>query len=145
MALASGGGHWVQLRRLRPAFDGFEMIWVTTRASLGEDVDDGDFRLVPEANRWHKWRLVRCAIAVAFLLLRTRPDVIVTTGAAPGYLAIRFGRLLGAHTIWIDSIANADELSLSGEKALRQADVCFTQWSHLAGLDGPRYEGTVFG
>ena len=42
------------------------------------------------------------------LLLRHRPDVIVTTGAAPGYFALRFGKLLGARTIWIDSMANAE-------------------------------------
>lgn len=74
-----------------------------------------------------------------------RPDVVVTTGAAPGYLAIRLGKLLGARTIWIDSVANADELSMSGRRALQQADVCITQWEHLADRDGPHYYGSVFG
>jgi hypothetical protein len=48
-------------------------------------------------------------------LLRVRPDVIVSTGAPCGYVAIRMGRLLGARTLFIDSIANAVQPSLSGQ------------------------------
>ena len=80
---------------------------------------------------------------LALLLLRERPDVIVTTGAAPGYAAIRLGKLLGTRTAWIDSIANADKLSMSGRLAGRHADLWLTQWPHLGGDDGPRYEGAV--
>ena len=46
--------------------------------------------------------------------MRLRPDVVITTGAAPGYFAVRIGKLLGARVVWVDSIANAEELSLSG-------------------------------
>ena len=70
------------------------------------------------------------------------PGVVVSTGAAPGYLAIRFARMLGARTVWIDSIANVEELSMSGRDGQRDADLCLTQWPHLAG--GPvRYLGAV--
>lgn len=145
VAVASGGGHWVQLLRLRPAFDQADVTFVTTRADLRDDVPDCPFRLVPEANRWQKWDLIRCAFAMGRSLIAVRPDVIVTTGAAPGYLAIRLGKLLGARTIWVDSVANAEELSMSGHRALRHADVCITQWEHLAEAGGARYHGSVFG
>jgi hypothetical protein len=68
---------------------------------------------------------------------------VVTTGAAPGYWAIRFGKLIGARTIWIDSIANAEELSMSGRLASKVADVCLTQWPHLDGEHGAQYAGSV--
>jgi len=77
------------------------------------------------------------------LIVRERPDAIVSTGAAPGYLAIRIGGLIGCRTLWIDSIANVEQLSLSGRRALRHADLCLTQWEHLASQDGPRFEGAV--
>jgi len=67
----------------------------------------------------------------------------VTTGAAPGYLAIRLGRLMGAKTIWVDSVANAEELSMSGRLAGRHAGLWLTQWAHLAGRPGPEYRGSV--
>ena len=77
--------------------------------------------------------------------MKENPDVIVSTGAAPGYFAIRFGRLLGIKTIWIDSIANAEELSMSGQKAGKHADLWLTQWKHLAKPQGPLYYGNVIG
>ncbi|MFQ5805354.1 MAG: hypothetical protein ACE5I3_02760 [Phycisphaerae bacterium] len=65
------------------------------------------------------------------------------TGAAPGYVGLRLGKLLGAQTIWIDSIANVERLSLSGERIARHADLWLTRWPHLARSDRPSYLGGV--
>ena len=67
---------------------------------------------------------------------------MVSTGAAPGYLAIRFARMMGARTVWIDSVANVEELSMSGRMASETADLCLTQWPHLA-QGQIRYLGAV--
>jgi UDP-N-acetylglucosamine:LPS N-acetylglucosamine transferase len=96
-----------------------------------------------EANRWQKARLLRQAWQLVSILRRVRPDAIVTTGAAPGYLAIRLGRLFGARGCWIDSIANPEELSLSGQRVGPHADLWLTQWPELARPDGPQYRGSV--
>ena len=77
------------------------------------------------------------------MLLRERPDVVVSTGAAPGFLALRLGKLLRARTIWVDSIANAEELSLSGRRIGPHADLWLTQWEPLARPEGPLYRGAV--
>jgi len=52
-------------------------------------------------------------------------------------------KLLRMKTIWVDSIANADELSMSGQKAGGCADLWLTQWHHLAAEGGPSYLGSV--
>lgn len=101
------------------------------------------FYVVTEANRWEKLKLVKSAAQVALVVLRERPDVVVTTGAAAGYFAVMFGRLLGSKTIWIDSIANADEVSLSGKKAAKFAHVFLTQWPDLERDGRPDYWGSV--
>jgi hypothetical protein len=69
--------------------------------------------------------------------------VIITTGAAPGYFALRVGKLFGARTIWIDSMANAETLSKSGQEVGKYADLWLTQWEHLARPQGPHYLGAV--
>lgn len=144
VALSSGGGHWVQLLRLRPAFADCDVTYVTVRPGYRSDVGpDARFRVIPDANRSSKVRLMIAAINVFWILLSERPDVVISTGAAPGYFAVRFGRLLGIRTIWLDSIANAQELSLSGKQAGKFADLWLTQWSHLAGETGPYYKGNV--
>ena len=142
IAVASGGGHWIQLRRMRKAFLNVEVIWVSTQKDYAGEVDE-QLYVVQDANLWSKLALAKMFLQVGWLLLRIRPDVVVTTGAAPGFAAIVFGRLLGARTVWIDSIANSETLSTSGAKVGRWAHVWLTQWEHLAKPEGPHYWGGV--
>jgi UDP-N-acetylglucosamine:LPS N-acetylglucosamine transferase len=116
--------------------------YLTTDPGHRSEVSPARFYAVSDASRWSKLALIRSAVAILWVLLRERPSVVVSTGAAPGYLAIRCAKLLGARTAWIDSLANVDELSLSGRMASADADLCLTQWPHLAG-GRVRYEETV--
>ncbi len=144
LALSSGGGHWVQLLRLRPAFADCQVVFATANTGYRQTLSPGDeFRLIPDANRWNKLGLLRLVWAILRLIWVERPDIVITTGAAPGYFAIRIGRFFGARTIWVDSIANADELSLAGRKAGPHAELWLTQWAHLASENGPYYRGSV--
>lgn len=132
----------MQLTRLSPAFDGHDVAYLTTDAGHRGEVGGARFYAVPDANRWNKLTLVWTAARIAWVVVRERPDVVISTGAAPGYLALRLGGLLGARTAWVDSVANVEELSLSGRMASDKADLCLTQWPHLAG-DRVRYRGSV--
>lgn len=143
LAVASGGGHWVQLLRLAPAFEGCRIAYITVQRSYREDVPGSRFYVVNDATRWNKAALAFMALRILWVILRERPGVVVSTGAAPGYFAIRMGRLLGARTLWIDSIANADEVSMTGRLLAGRADLCLTQWPHLAGQGGFRHAGGV--
>ena len=98
MAVASAGGHWIQLMRLRPAWQGLDVTYVSTDPGLAAVLKDQnsphpeqdfEFRAVVDANRWTKARLVRQLFQLVWVILKTRPHVIITTGAAPGYFAIR--------------------------------------------------------
>jgi UDP-N-acetylglucosamine:LPS N-acetylglucosamine transferase len=149
LAVSSGGGHWVELLRVMPAFEGADVAFVTVNRDYRGEVGERRFYLVNDATRWNKFAMALMALRLLVIVLRERPDVVVTTGAAPGYFALRFGRMLGARTIWIDSIANVEELSLSGQIAGKYADLWLTQWPHLARADeqanarGPQFAGAV--
>ncbi len=143
LLVSSGGGHWVQLLRLRPAFEGCDTSYVCVRPGYGVDVPGCRYFAVNDATRWNKFALVLLAVRLLIVVLRVRPDVVVSTGAAPGYFALRFGKLLGARTVWLDSIANVERLSMTGTLVRRYADRWLTQWSHLAAPGGPDFEGAV--
>ena len=143
VALSSGGGHWVQLLRLRPAFENTNLIFATVHEGYRADVPGCEFRIIHDGNRSQKIALLRSAASILFLLFVERPDVVISTGAAPGYFAVRFGKLLRMKTIWVDSIANAEELSMSGQKAGICTDLWLTQWPNLAKEGGPTYLGNV--
>lgn len=133
----------MQLLRLRPAFADYAVTYACVRLAYADDVPGERFVTYTDATRWDRWRLLKMVLQVSWLLLRLRPDVIITTGAAPGYVAIRLGRLLGARTVWIDSIANVETLSLSGAKIGAHVDLWLTQWAHLGKPEGPLYKGAV--
>lgn len=80
------------------------------------------------------------------ILLKERPSVVVTTGSAPALICLILAkRLFRVRTIWIDSIANVERLSTSGEEAGKIADVWLTQWPHITQGMGkrPQYWGAV--
>ena len=143
MLVASSGGHWVQLNRLLPVFEGCEKIFVTTEPRYRSTVGGCKFLLVPDASRWNKIKMLKLAFIMLKHVAMVRPDVVVSTGAAPGFFAIFFCKKWGAKTIWLDSIANVDELSMSGRMAGKYADLWLTQWEHLAVVGGPKYVGSV--
>lgn len=143
LAIASGGGHWIQLCRLRSAFKGCDVTYVTTLQGYRKQVEPDAFYVVKDANRWDKKGLLIQSIQILKLVIKIKPHIVITTGAAPGYFAIRFAKLLGAKCVWIDSVANVEELSLSGQKAGKHVDLWLTQWPHLATENGPKYAGSV--
>ena len=143
LAVASGGGHWLQLLRVAPAFDGCRIVYVTINRGYQAHVPDSRLHVVRDATRWDRFGVLIQALQTLWIVIRERPDVIVSTGAAPGFFSLVWGRLVRARTIWIDSIANIDEVSMSGMRARRYADLWLTQWEHLAEDDGPDYRGAV--
>jgi UDP-N-acetylglucosamine:LPS N-acetylglucosamine transferase len=149
LAVCSGGGHWVQMKRILPAFDGMRLSIMTVEEDARGEVDCEHFFLVRDASLWSKGALALSALRVAWIVLRTNPNVVISTGAAPGFFALVMGKLMRAKTIWVDSIANAECLSLSGKKARRFTDLWLTQWPHLAREGGssqsdqPEYMGSV--
>jgi hypothetical protein len=143
LAVASSGGHWTQLLRVMPALTSFDVVFVTVLKSYRAEVPGNRFYLVNDANRWNKFRLFTLAIRIAWIVGKERPEVVLSTGAAPGYFALLFGRLFGAKTIWIDSITNIERLSMAGSLVGKHADLWLTQWPHLVSNEGPHYGGSV--
>src|SRR4051794_128483 len=66
LAVASGGGHWVQLLRMRPSWEGCDVAYATTHADYEKEVHRSQspvvsrprFYTFPDANRQQKLRLV---------------------------------------------------------------------------------------
>lgn len=143
LLVASCGGHWVQMRRLAPAFEGLDQHYVSTNIGLAESVLPASFSVVPDANLDEKLGLAFLGLKMLWVVLKIRPDFVISTGAAPGFFALMFGKLLGAKTIWVDSYANVDRLSVSGLKVKHFADLWLTQWAHLEGEKGPFFRGAV--
>ena len=143
VAIASAGGHWQQLMLLRPAYAHHDVTYLTTLAGLAESYDATPARKIPDCNRHTPLRLVICTLVIAWHLLRIRPHVIVTTGAMPGLIALTLGRMIFARTIWVDSLANAEQMSASGRYAAHVAHLRLSQWQGVAQAEGAQFAGRL--
>lgn len=142
LAASSGGGHWEQLMAMRGAFEGCDIVFATTIPGLLANTTFGGTsasRLQPRLDYhvdpvlFHRLLHRHQAEAGCHHLdrCRTRPFCLLA------------GKLTGKRTIWIDSVANVEKLSLSGKLAGHIATLWLTQWQHLSRPDGPHYAGAV--
>jgi UDP-N-acetylglucosamine:LPS N-acetylglucosamine transferase len=111
LAVASGGGHWEQLMLLRHTLENYDVRFATTEPSVAQQHGIADAESLPDCNQNKPLLSLMCAFAALRIVLKHRPDVVISTGAAPGFFCILAGRLIGARTLWIDSVANGEALS----------------------------------
>lgn len=143
-AIASAGGHWEELMALRDALKDCRVLYATTFEGLPDEFGATPAVIVPDCNRRQPLRTFLSILTIGYRLVRFRPDVVVSTGALPGIVALVLSKsLLRAKTIWVDSVANAEEMSLSGKLARRFADLWISQWPHVAKREGARFFGAV--
>ncbi|WP_420143859.1 beta-1,4-glucuronosyltransferase WelK [Sphingobium sp.] len=117
----SGGGHVRQLLDLESVWSCHDHFFVTEDTALGQSIGGrartyyvphvalGQARLGrPIRMAWlgvlSCWRSFR-------IIMKERPDVVITTGAGSVYFATLFGRLTGARIVMIDSFARFDHPS----------------------------------
>lgn len=143
LAVSSGGGHWTQLLLLRDAFEHCDLHYVTTSINVGATQSQKNVSLVPDADLSSKLKLLPLAVKMFIIIVKRRPDIVISTGAAPGFFALLFGKFVGAKTVWVDSMANYSEMSVSGRHARRFCDLCLTQWPNLADGDAIHYSGSL--
>lgn len=146
LCVASIGGHWVQLLRIARGLEGScELSYASTHAKCATMVTAGaTFYELRDFNRWNAWWFVPAFFRAVAIVWRSRADVVVTTGAAPGLVMLLAARLLLRRAVWVDSIANVEHMSLNGRAASWFANRCYTQWPELAG-GRVRYAGNVLG
>jgi len=130
---ASAGGHLTQLLKLSESWQDYEAFCVTTLDVVREKLQKyGNTYTVGECNREHPLWAVLVLIRCINIILRERPDVVISSGAAPGYIMCFLGKLFGAKVVWLDSIANVEQISLSGRMVRSIADLFLVQWPELA-------------
>ena len=144
LAIASGGGHWIEMRRILATFEGMDVAYATIHEYSRADVPNERFYTFNDFSRFSKTSFPELVVRLLKILLAERPDVVITTGAAPGLICLGLAKLLfRSKTIWIDSIANCERISTSGSAARFVADEWLTQWPQLAGPKGPQCWGAV--
>ena len=92
----------------------------------------------------HPWKVLKVIFKCISIVLKERPSVVISTGAAAGCIICFLGKMTGAKVVWIDSITNVTKMSLSGRMVRHIADLFISQWPHFAEqYKNVEYAGTV--
>jgi UDP-N-acetylglucosamine:LPS N-acetylglucosamine transferase len=138
---ASAGGHISQLLKLAASWDGYETFCVTTTEVVKNNLNKlGEVYVVGECNRQHPLRVFAVFLRCLRIVLKEKPDVVISTGASAGCMLCFIGKIIGAKVVWVDSITNVERISLSGRMVRYIADLFLVQWPELAG----RYKRVEF-
>ena len=144
LAIASPGGHWIQLNKIcQPLEDRFEVVYVTPGAQYSSAKGSQKVINISDASATSKIKLIPLTFQLLAIFIKERPTAIISTGAAPGAIAFLLAKLLPIKTIWVDSIANVSQLSRSGRMVLKHADLVMSQWESLSNKDSITYKGSI--
>lgn len=158
---ASGGGHLRQIIDLEPAWGPYDVFFVSEDTGLSRSQEKrapvefvthvalGQGRLGAPATM--VLSAIRNFFQSAAIVLRRRPQVVVTTGAGSVYFTVLWARLLGARVVVIESFARFENMSafariagpLAHEKVLQSAALAplwpkAPVFDPMRSLDGPR-------
>jgi beta-1,4-N-acetylglucosaminyltransferase len=143
--VASAGGHITELLKLQNSWQGYETFCITTTDVVAKKLRKyGNVNVVGECNREHPFRVMLVLFRCIDIILRQRPDVVISTGAAVGCITCFLGKLFKAKVVWVDSIANVERISLSGWMVKHIADLFLVQWPELQNMGRDiEYVGSV--
>ena len=146
--VASSGGHWEELMCIRSIAQEHDTVYVTEEGGQARDSSLEKLHLVPQINRRQKdflWKFLKLILTSGKIMLRERPDFVVTTGALIAFPFCVYGKLLGAKVIYIESFARVHDRSLTGRLVYPLADLFLVQWEPLLELyPKAKYVGGIF-
>ena len=138
--ISSSGGHYEQLRMLRPLGEKHDLFWVTEKTDYK---DDAQYFLLPTGSN-APWFFVKMPVDVLKTLafwVKEKPDVVITTGALIALPACLLAKAFGKKVIYIESFARVTDGNRTGRLIYKFADLFIYQWEQLASI----YPNGVYG
>jgi len=128
----SAGGHLVQARELKPAYEAYDYFYLTFSGGVAEELAKTErVFTIPNVVRSNPLTWIGGAVRSAWIAVRERPDVVITTGAGVVLFFCLFAKLLGAKIVFLESMAKVNRPTLTGRCLYRVADVFLVQWPQL--------------
>lgn len=146
----SSGGHLTEVFQLKRLIDATEHLFVTEDLPLTRGLLEGrPCRFVRANGRnrdWLFWKnfLINWFLAIP-ILLKFRPDAIVTTGSHTAIPFCYLGKLMGCKVIYILSFCRIDSKAAAATAIYPIADQFFVQWEQMrSAYPRSRYVGPLF-
>lgn len=129
---ASSGGHYAQLMQLKLVMEKCDSIIVTEKTDSIKKEEN--MYLLKQTNR----KEFRCFFYLIYnlfyslyILIKEKPDIIVTTGVFSIIPLCLIGKFFGVKLIYIESFAKIHSPTKTGKLLYKFADKFFVQWESM--------------
>ena len=130
--VGSSGGHLNHLYMLKPFWEDKERFWATFDKEDSRSLLEGEtiYPVYYPSNRSIKALIINTFRAIK-ILRKERPDVIITSGAAPAGPVFFIGKLMKMKLVYIEPFDRVHTRSLTGKLCYKKADLFIVQWEEM--------------
>lgn len=144
--VGSSGGHLDHLYLLRSFWENEDRFWACFDKQDARSHLEGEtfYPLYYPANRSLKALIINNHRAIK-ILRKEKPDMIISSGAAPAVPFYVLGKMMGIKLIFIETFDRFNKPSLTGKICYRFADVFIVQWEGMKKIYPKAiYIGSIF-
>jgi len=130
--VSSSGGHLTHLYMLKDFWKDKQRFWVTFDKEDANSMLKGEkvYYAYYPSNRSFKALCINTVRAIR-ILHREKPDLIVSSGAAPAVPFFYIGKLMKAKTIYIEVFDRIDAPTVTGRMVYPVTDRFVVQWEEM--------------
>jgi UDP-N-acetylglucosamine:LPS N-acetylglucosamine transferase len=132
--VASSGGHLEEISRLKEIEKKYDCFLVTEKSDFEVKGFCNRHYYVPQMNRKQAQFLIKFIylfFRTTYILIKEKPDFIITTGALIAYPFCVVGKLLGSKVIYVESFARVTHPSMTGRLVYNLSDLFMVQWEDM--------------
>lgn len=128
--IASSGGHFEQIKRLKKLEKNFKIFYVTERTPVAQNADYYLKQINRKEKKWIIKFLSNFFVSLK-IFLGEKPNIIISTGALATLPMLIIGKIFGVKVIFIESFAKVTTPTLTGRLAYKFVDLFIIQWKEL--------------
>jgi UDP-N-acetylglucosamine:LPS N-acetylglucosamine transferase len=136
--VCSHGGHLTEMQALGPAYAGHECFLVTYQSPRTEELARTQRTYLLDNIGWNVWHMAKAWVRAVLILMRERPEVVLSTGSEIAIPFLWVGKLLGARTVYVESWCRVRSRSGTGPLVYPIADLFLVQWPGMLEKYGPK-------
>ena len=132
----SSGGHLTELLRLKSLFSEYEYLLITEKTDVTKKLKESyNIKYMMYGSRNYPFKyffvLIYNIIKTIIILLKFKPDTVVSTGAHTGGIVCYIAHIFKIRVIYIETLAMTESLSVTGQNMYKIADKFYVQWESL--------------
>lgn len=140
LLVSSSGGHFEQLKMLKPLMQKYESCVVTERV-LTSDKADYYMVQISHTDKLILFKFIADFIIAIKIWIKEKPDVVISTGSMIVLPFAILAKLTRKKIIFIETFAKRDDPTLTGKLMYKCADLFIIQWESLR----KHYPNAIYG